>query len=75
MYKRILVTLDQSDLAERALTHAVDMAQAMELFGRMMEAAQKLDEEVKKMSDAERKEFEQRWAKKFEEAGLDRPGD
>jgi len=30
MYKRILVTLDQSELAEQALPHAAAIAQAMD---------------------------------------------
>ncbi len=60
-------------LEAKALEDKGDMAKAMELVARMVEAAQKLEAEVKKMSDEERKAFEQRWAEKFKSAGLEAP--
>jgi hypothetical protein len=50
-----------------------DPAAAMALFGRMMEAATKLEEEMKKLSPEEQEAFKARWEKKFKDAGLESP--
>jgi len=50
-----------------------DPTEAMAMLGRMMEAATKLEEEMKKMSPEEQEAFKARWEKKFKDAGLDEP--
>jgi hypothetical protein len=60
-------------LEAKELKDSGDMAKAMEMLGRMVEAAQKLEKEMKKMSPEERKAFIERWDKKFKAAGLDGP--
>lgn len=52
MYKRILVTLDQSELAERALPHAVAVAQAMSAAIELISVVPALDAETMRTAGA-----------------------
>ncbi len=46
MYKRILVTLDQSELAEQALPHAVAIAKHMDAVVELLSVVPVLDDEL-----------------------------
>ena len=46
MYKRILVTLDQSELAEQALPHAVAVAEHMDAVVELLSVVPVLDDEL-----------------------------
>ena len=46
MYKRILVTLDQSELAEQALPHAVAIAEHMDAVVELLSVVPVLDDEL-----------------------------
>jgi len=46
MYKRILVTLDQSELAEQALPHAVAIAKHMDAVVELLSVVPVLDDDL-----------------------------
>lgn len=45
-------------------------AKLLENMGKMIEIGQTIEAEMKKMSPEERKAFDEKWKKKFEDAGL-----
>ena len=52
MYKRILVTLDQSQLAEQALPHAAAIAQAMDAVVELLSVVRVVDDDLMRAAGA-----------------------
>ncbi len=52
MYKRILVTLDQSELAEQALPHAAAIAQAMDAVVELLSVVRVVDDDLMRAAGA-----------------------
>lgn len=66
--------LDISQEAKSLSEDPANLAKAMELLPKMMEAATKLEAEVKKMSPAEQEAFKKKWEPKFKAVGMDEFG-